>query len=198
MFFVLVERLTRGELERDSSADRGVLRVERAGLHPPVPPRPLLHADALPVDERQGRAERSSRPRMRKQAPVAAAPGRRPLRPRRRPHDATAARRRAIPGHGAVGAASLAPAPSTGARHAEDARRGRRRQQEAAVARREGPWLNKVGWIVRALLYFIVWTWIGHDVLPPLHEPGRNEGPEAHPARRRSSRPRRRSSSASR
>jgi hypothetical protein len=32
---------------------------------------------------------------------------------------------------------------------------------EAAVLASKAPWLNKIGWMLRALLYFIVWSWIG-------------------------------------
>jgi hypothetical protein len=65
-----------------------------------------------------------------------------------------------IPGHGAVGAGQPGPGAEHGRPHAEN-REGPEEAEEAAVIAGKAPWLNKVGWIVRAFLYLFVWTWIG-------------------------------------
>jgi hypothetical protein len=53
-------------------------------------------------------------------------------------------------------------APDHGRPHAETRQGpGPEEAEEAEVIAGKSPWLNKVGWIARALLYFLVWTWIG-------------------------------------
>ena len=35
------------------------------------------------------------------------------------------------------------------------------KQADAKLVKGKSPWLNNIGWLVRALLYFLVWSWIG-------------------------------------
>jgi hypothetical protein len=53
------------------------------------------------------------------------------------------------------------PAGAPGATHAHDGRPGPEEAEEAEVIASKAPWLNKVGWIVRAFVYFLVWWGIG-------------------------------------